>query len=258
MRGARLAGCATLGTALSFHAAACGPEEPKIRDRPAHLDPRTGLQWKQGASGWLGETEVTVAAYRRCVEAGACSDDKLTGIEWKEQPWTASAACNWAAPGREGHPLNCVDWIQADTYCRWAGGRLQTKNEWHDEATAGGRRRYPWGEEEPDCSRAVFLDWEVRGGPAGPKGCGRGGTAPPCSAAAGRSVHGLCDVVGNVWEWTDTKEFEGPETEPRYNLGGSWAASSPHLDTDFTLVNPVRFRIDTLGLRCAAPPGTFD
>lgn len=241
---------AALATVLLAGCAKREEPEPRRVD-----DAATGIVWIQanGSTLMFAETEVTVAQYSRCVAAGGCGVEKLGGIEWKESPWAPSPRCNWARPGYDNHPLNCIDWIQADAFCRWAGGRLLSKAEWHDLATARGTRLYPWGDAQPTCDLAIHNDWEQHGGLGDRKGCGRGESAPTCSAPAGRSKEGLCDLVGNLWEWTDTKEFDGPETEPRYNLGGSWAASSPHLDTDYTLVNPVRFRIDTLGLRCARP-----
>ncbi|MFW5739287.1 MAG: formylglycine-generating enzyme family protein, partial [Myxococcota bacterium] len=67
---------------------------------------------------WVDRTEVTTARYRKCVDGGAC---------------TASPRqrhCNLHASDRGSHPINCVDWAQADTYCRWAGARLPTEAEW--------------------------------------------------------------------------------------------------------------------------------
>src|SRR5262249_3181659 len=59
---------------------------------------------------WLGKTEVTVEAYARCVTAGACTAPATGG------------ACNWGVAGRERHPVNCVDWSQANAFCARAGG----------------------------------------------------------------------------------------------------------------------------------------
>ena len=234
---------------------ACQETAPRFRPTSRELDPRTGISWitPSGATGQLAEHETTVAEYARCVAAGACSDEKVTGVEWKEAPWSPQITCNWGRPGHENHPMNCVDWPGSDTFCRWAGGRLLTKQEWHDEATDAGRRPFPWGSDPIDCDRAVHNDWMSHPSTTDRKGCGRKETWPVCEKPLGNSVHGLCDVVGNVWEWTDTKEFPGPEHEPRYNLGGGWSATEVHLDTEYNLVNPVLFRIDTLGMRCWRP-----
>jgi formylglycine-generating enzyme required for sulfatase activity len=58
-------------------------------------------------------TEVTVGAYANCVKGGG------TGCKALE----ASAGCNAAGGGKNGHPQNCVDWDDAKGYCEWAGRR---------------------------------------------------------------------------------------------------------------------------------------
>lgn len=211
-------------------------------------DAASGIEWVPVAADYaLSRTEITVAQYARCVTAGACSTEKVGGVEWKERPWGPSAKCNWGKTGLDDHPMNCVDWHDADAFCRWAGGRLITKAEWRAEASEEGRRIYPWGAAEPSCERAVMYELDAV---VPVKGCGKRGTWQVCSKPKGHSVHGLCDMAGNVWEWTDTKEFPGPETEPRYNLGGSYEQTADYLEVEYTLVNPTKFRIHHTGMRC--------
>ncbi len=234
--------------AIALAASAC----PRAEPAPARpwTDARTGIEWVPVTADYaLSRTEITVGQYARCVTASACSTEKVGGVEWKEKAWAVSKDCNWGRDGYDAHPMNCVDWHDADAFCRWAGGRLVTKEEWREEASASDTRVYPWGSAEPTCDYAVMNDWMTHGGTFR-QGCGEQGTWPVCSKPKGHSVHGLCDMAGNVWEWTDTKEFPGPETEPRYNLGGSYRQTPPYLEAGYTLVNPTKFRIDHTGLRC--------
>ena len=211
-------------------------------------DGKTGIEWVPVTAEYaLSRTEVTVDEYARCVAAGACSDKLVGGVEWKEKPWAPSEQCNFGRDGLGPHPMNCVDWHDADAFCSWAGGRLVTKAEWRAEASESGRRIFPWGAERPTCDLAVMYETDAV---VPVKGCGRKGTWPVCSKPKGNSLHGLCDMAGNVWEWTETKEFPGPETEPRYNLGGSFAQTPAYLESEYTLVNPTKFRIFHTGLRC--------
>jgi formylglycine-generating enzyme required for sulfatase activity len=88
---------------------------------------------------YLDITEVTVASFRSCVERGACT-----------APNTDNAACNDGNPDRVRHPINCVDWVQADAFCKAFGKRLPSEEEW-EWAARGGERgwAYPWGDEPP-------------------------------------------------------------------------------------------------------------
>ena len=131
----------------------------------------------------MNRTEVTVGQYRRCVAAGACV-----------APAT-DTRCNWGTAGRTEHPVNCLTWEQARSFCAWAGGALASEAQWEFAARSAGKaQRYPWGDAPADCQRAVMPD------SAGP-GCGADTTAPTCSRPGGDSAQGLCDLSGNVWEW---------------------------------------------------------
>ena len=142
---------------------------------------------------WIDMTEATAGQYAACVAAGACS---IPNTEWPE--------CTWQKAGKEQHPINCVNWQQAKAFCAWAGKRLCTEAEWE----RGGRgscswyaeqgldckadsQRYPWGNEPPTCEVAVV------------SGCNGDGTHAVCSKSPlGDSPDELCDMAGNVWEWT--------------------------------------------------------
>ena len=141
----------------------------------------------------LMETEVTVAMYRRCVDVGGCT-----------APGGTSPDSNWSL-GRDDHPVDYVTWHQARVFCRWATARLPTEAEWEYVARSGGLDvDFPWGDDEPDCSRAVMND-----------GCGTRSTAPICSRPRGNSIHDICDLAGNVWEWVEDVYVDTYEDAPR-------------------------------------------
>jgi len=86
----------------------------------------------------LDLTEVTVSDYAGCVSSGKC------------MPANTGGSCNAGVAGRENHPINCVDWNQADAYCQAQGLRLPTEEEWEYAAKGGDEdRRYPWGAAPP-------------------------------------------------------------------------------------------------------------
>ena len=133
-----------------------------------------------------------------------------------------------------------MDWNQASTFAKWAGGRLPTGEEWTYAATSGGKSwDYPWGDETATCSRAVMDH--------GGDGCGQDRTWPVCSKPAGNSTHGVCDLAGNVWEWT--QETEGASY--RVYRGGSWSITASSLRASSRGRFDPTYRFSDLGFRLA-------
>ncbi len=69
----------------------------KARSGPA------GIVWIHSAPAGIEFTksEITVAQYRACVEAGKCTAPKSK---------SDNKYCNWGYADRDNHPVNCVDW----------------------------------------------------------------------------------------------------------------------------------------------------
>jgi sulfatase modifying factor 1 len=184
----------------------------------------------------LDRTEVTVEAYASCVDVGACNAE---GLE-------CGAAATWGKRKLRSHPVNCVTWAEAETYCREHGKRLPAEEEW-EWAARGGRRAltYPWGEEPPD----ERVCWDGEGNSKG-KG-ERKGTCPVGAHPRSRSPDGIQDLAGNVREWTSTEHQRF-----RVLRGGSWGDTRPDfLAAAFRGWNAPDERMELLGFRCAAPLG---
>lgn len=234
----------------------------------------------------LDRTEVSVAAYRACVTAGACEAPfelpplLRTNVNYRY--------CNWWREGSEAYPMNCVNWRSSRTFCSWPGHsggarRLPREAEWEYAARGSSGRRYPWGNEAPDPTRANLCgdDCIAYGrekmlpsvGWTGIPGWSDGflGTAPVQSFPAGATPDGLLNMAGNVSEQTedaftiDSYQFHdesGMDTRPspasgddgvrRVTRGGEW------LYTDLATVRAARrgrplaiYSDEMIGIRCA-------
>ncbi len=228
----------------------------------------------------LARTEVTVAEYARCVaeprEGARCSPASTTVVSRGLSPadvifW--SKFCNAGHADRGAHPVNCVDWQQASTYCKWAGGRLPTEAEWERAARGDDGRKYPWGNEPPSATRLNACGAECARSAAalGRKDKktmfegddGAETTAPAGGYPAGASVFGVLDLAGNVWEWTadgyapyepsrtiDPLHEGGPARVVR---GGHWLNANPGSPRAANRESrPEEKRLEDVGFRCAA------
>ena len=119
-----------------------------------------------------------------------------------------------AEEGLKEQAANCISWSTADSFCRWIGGRLPTREQWIYAARAGHENiPFPWqsnpkNDEPLDCDTAVVFGFEEGG-----HGCGNGGhPEKACSKPEGNTSTGLCDMLGNLWEWIDDDYADiGPE-----------------------------------------------
>lgn len=187
-------------------------------------------------------TEVTVAQYKGCVDAGKCKRGFKVKSDYR--------FCNLGYSSRIRHPMNCVNWNGADAFCRWAGGRLPTEHEWFAEASNSKSREYPWGSQKATCARAIMEDGQAKGS-AGSEthGCGEDRTWPVCSRRKGDSVSGMCDMSGNVWEWTSSEN-----ASERVRRGGSWISSNQDdLRTSGRLLSDPSRTEHFIGFRCVRP-----
>jgi formylglycine-generating enzyme required for sulfatase activity len=187
-------------------------------------------------------TEVTVGQYAECVKAGACAPAPGV-VQWpgvtSDDQQISKGMCNENRADRQDHAVNCVDWSLADAYCRWAGKRLPTEEEWEYAACGG------------DCNETMKgqLGHSIIRGAARWPFTGRVATTWP-------GPFGLYDMAGNVWEWTASPycpyDHPGCGDARRVVRGGSWSV------VDYLFVrlsdrspSDVSTRNTNLGLRCA-------
>lgn len=179
--------------------------------------------------------EVTVTAYKACVDAGKCT--AAHGADDDDHK-----LCNWGRKGFETHPINCVNHAQATAYCAFRAARLPTEAEF--EWSARGYERasiYPWGDEKIE-ARACWI------GPGTSLPEEHDGTCEAGAFPSGANPKGILDLAGNVWEWTST-----PAGKPGFFIdrGGGFlnAVASRLLATDRNEVKEAQ-QSTSLGFRC--------
>jgi formylglycine-generating enzyme required for sulfatase activity len=132
----------------------------------------------------LAEREVTNATFWQCTSDGICSEPyDCHGLE-REQLFQADL------------PVVCVNALQAEPVCAYAGGRLPSDLEWEYAMRNGGQDvEFPWGDALMNCERAVV------GQPPEGGSCPWSGPISGCNRSDDVTEQGVCDLVGNVAEW---------------------------------------------------------
>jgi iron(II)-dependent oxidoreductase len=185
----------------------------------------------------IARAPVTNEAFQAFVDDGGYEREELwtkAGWDWRchanaEHPvyWQRTED-GWKVhefdqvnPLRPHAPVVHVCWYEADAWCRWAGRRLPWEGEWEVAASRspqpgydglrGPKTRYPWGDAPPELHHANLDGWH-------------GGTVDVAAYGAGDSAYGCRQMMGNVWEWTNSEfvVYEGFSPDPYADYSAPW------------------------------------
>ncbi len=193
---------------------------------------------EEGFSGQMSKYETTNAQYCQFLNAAKATGDITVsgdyvygangsniGADFVGQVyynlagsgWTYNGATNGGAArinysggsfsidsGFENHPVTYVSWYGSTAFCNYYGYRLPTEWEWQAVADYDGS--YTYG-----CGTSINTSIANCNGSNHPDGT-------TIVGAFGTYGYGMCDMAGNVWEWTSSI-YSGSS---RVLRGGSW------------------------------------
>jgi formylglycine-generating enzyme required for sulfatase activity len=216
---------------------------------------------------WLNQDEAGFEKWFRGLQK---TSTNRIGDEWKEGYRPGPEPKFWRDSQWNGlnQPVVGVSWYEAEAYCKWLTERLEeerpawweegrevrlpTEAEWEYAARGEAGRMYPWGDEDPEPSRANYDE------------TGLGATSPVGVFPSGGTPESLQDMAGNVWEWcldvwnekayrkdhkVDPYVTTGDKTA-RAVRGGCWCFRALYLPCAFRDWNGAGFRDRLIGFRC--------
>jgi iron(II)-dependent oxidoreductase len=212
---------------------------------------------------YIDRHAVTNEAYAMFVRSGGYANAEL----WPEEilpnvlrfvdQTGAPGPKHWSQgkplPGKEQHPVVGICWYEANAYALWCGKRLPSAGQWQRSGTwattqrgEGLECRFPWGNAF-DPQRANL------------RVTGRGETAPVTDFSTGSTPNGITQLIGNVWEWTNSPFkptgieatqviLEAAMAEVRGGAFDTYFHS--HSTCQFRSGQPLLTRAKNIGFRC--------
>jgi formylglycine-generating enzyme required for sulfatase activity len=159
---------------------------------------------------------------------------------------------NYATPDKASHPVVHVSFEDAQAFCRWAGVRLPTLDEWLKAYRGPIGNIYPWGDQYDPMKCNTAENTAISN------------TSPVDMFAAYTSYYGCYDMVGNVHEWVDARgdslqhvQNANPAViehlrQTRAVMGGAWDVPCQIFGLPvMNMLAPVDKSDDDLGFRVA-------
>jgi toxoflavin biosynthesis protein ToxD len=191
---------------------------------------------------------VTNQEYQQFVQATGYQTPGISEAEYQKQgflvhPYSKVRSFLWSKgkypPGKAEHPVVLVSYKDALAYARWLGEktgktyRLPTTEEWEKAARGKEGRYFPWGN-----------NWLAEGTNAG--GSGLNYTSAIATFPLSRSVYGVEDMAGNVFEYTSSLKWYGTQSVMK---GCSWDDLPGFCRAAYQHTRPINSRHILFGFR---------
>ena len=270
--------CQWLGGFDEFEAGPTPPQSqcaplPNVKEDGLGLGLMSRVDIPSSTCFWIDQKEVTVDDYQRWQSAQ--SDEAVefepTWCAWKQtrsdpigdktDSCTAQILPFDLQPFASNKPMRCVDFCDAEGFCRWSGKHLchstdafgvqgprGTVREWLLACSNALSTAYPWGNEPGSqlCNTGQTADNCITSRAV----CG---ALPVGEKAQCRNASGVSDLLGNVAEWVFSCNLVGPDQEEPTGClvrGGGYDAPLQACVEEATLQNDTR--LPSLGFRCCA------
>jgi sulfatase modifying factor 1 len=146
--------------------------------------------------------------------------------------WLSDSTACWRYPNgvsrggitnRMNHPVTCISYHDVEAYCKWAGVRLPTLDEWEIACRAGTRTNYFFGSNDKAISQYANI-WHGHDHKQADWSDGYMYTSPVGHFKP--NPWGLYDMYGNVFEFCTGKVSPNESSTVAHARGGSWWCST--------------------------------
>ncbi len=156
------------------------------------------------------------------------------------------------------HPVRVISYRDAYAFCQWYGCRLPTEIEWMKAAGGATGLLYPWGNEWHSSKCNNGEDLTVNKHVIRLRNSGGARTTPVDHFLLGSSYYGVMDMVGNVWEITNSfflsnltstvYDLYEDTTEPQVETYDSWSLDAK----EYVVLKGGSVRTNRLAMRCGS------
>lgn len=216
----------------------------------------TGMVRSASAQGFgycIDAYEVTNAQYRAFTQAHTPQNTTQQAACSSNATFAPSTACSTALtdPPSVNLPVVCVDWCDAEAFCKSAGKRLCGRvggqsNPPSDEANADASEWYAAciGPERSESGGQLCNDSQFDPNHPGPKSAAN---VPDCES----TLSGVFNLSGNVAEWENSCESTSANASCNYR-GGSFQDGPYELKCASANAAARNTASSSLGIRCCA------